>query len=153
MMLKKVIALSSSLSSDWATPPDLYKILDYEFRFNDDPCPLGGSGGLSREWGNSTFCNPPYGRQTAAWLKKAYFEAKKGKIVVCLVPSRTDTKWWKDWVMNANEIRFLEGRLHTPGAKWNWPFPSAIVIFEPTTVKIKVLTMKLVRPLDNGIHG
>lgn len=54
-----------------------------------------------------------------------------GCFVVCLVPSRTDTKWWHTNVEGIAKVRFIKGRLKFGGAKWNAPFPSAIVIFEP----------------------
>lgn len=59
----------------------------------------------------------------------AYEEWKKGKTVVMLIPSSTDTKWWHDYCMKANEIRFIKGRLKFGGAEYNAPFPGAIVIF------------------------
>jgi len=121
--------LFSSLTNHWGTPESVYRELDREFHFNDDPCPLYGSGGLDREWGTRTYVNPPYGRQVGHWIKKAYDESLKGKIIVCLVASRTDTKWWHDYIMRAKEIRFIKGRLRFQGAVHHAPFPSAIVVF------------------------
>ena len=122
--------LFTSASQHWATPKELYDELDKEFHFNDDPCPLNGQGGLSRMWGSSTFCNPPYGKEITVWLFEACAQSRfRGITVVCLVPSRTDTRWWHDYCMKASEIRFLRGRLKFGGAKNSAPFPSAIVIF------------------------
>ena len=105
-------------------------MLDHEFSFNFDPCPhLPDFDGLNIEWGTSNFVNPPYGREIGKWLKKGYEEWQKGKSVVFLIPSRTDTRWWHDYVMKANEIRFIKGRLKFDEAKWNAPFPSAVVVF------------------------
>ena len=76
--------------------------------------------------------NPPYGREIGKWMKKAYQESKKGIIVVCLIPSRTDTKWWHEYAMKG-EIRFIKGRLYFTdqhGKTGTAPFPSAIVIFK-----------------------
>ena len=127
-MLNK--GLFSSASVHWATPIETYNALDAEFHFNDDPCPLYSIGdGLNREWGSRTFINPSYGREIGKWLKKAYEESLNGATVVCLIPSRTDTRWWHDYVMKASEIRFLKGRLKFGDAKQGAPFPSAIVIF------------------------
>lgn len=53
------------------------------------------------------------------------------EIVVALIPSRTDTRWWHDYVMLADEIRFIRGRLHFDGHSQGAPFPSAIVIWRP----------------------
>ena len=121
--------LFSSLTPHWATPRALYEQLDAEFGFDDDPCPLHGSGGLEREWGQRVFLNPPYGREIIPWIRKAYEHGQTGALVVCLIPSRTDTKWWHDYVMKAREIRFIRGRLHFNDHPQAAPFPSAIVIF------------------------
>lgn len=118
----------SSLTDDWKTPESVYEKLNDEFHFNDDPCPIGGVEGLDREWGTSVFVNPPYSA-LGMWCKKAYKEHLKGKTVVMLIPSRTDTRAWHDYVMKADEIRFIRGRLKFGGAKWNAPFPSAVIIF------------------------
>lgn len=128
-MKRNYRGLFSSTSSHWVTPKDLYEALDREFSFNDDPCPLGGEGGLDRPWGTRVYCNPPYGREITKWLERAYQESVRGKIVVCLIPSRTDTRWWHDYVMKAKEIRFIKGRLKFGEAKNSAPFPSAVVIF------------------------
>lgn len=120
----------SSVSQHYKTPDSLYQTLDAEFHFTDDPCPLHGSGGLNRPWGESTYVNPPYGRETAKWIEKAYNESQLGKTIVCLIASRTDTKWWHDYVMRATEIRFLRGRLRFSGSEWNAPFPFVIVVFQ-----------------------
>jgi hypothetical protein len=123
--------LFTSTSEHWATPKDLYADLNREFNFNDDPCPLNSlTDGLSREWGTSTYCNPPYGKEIGIWIRKAYQESLTGKTIVCLIPSRTDTEWWHEWVMKATEIRFCRGRLRFNESKSNAPFPSAIAIFK-----------------------
>jgi len=85
--------------------------------------------GLSKDWsGDICWMNPPYGRGIGKWMEKAYKESLKGATVVCLVPSRTDTKWWHDYAMKGS-ITFIKGRLKFGGAKFNAPFPSAVVIF------------------------
>ena len=123
--------LFTSASQHWATPIDLYNALDKEFNFNDDPCPLKSKvDGLHREWGTRTFLNPPYGYEIGKWLATAWLESMKGKTIVCLIPSRTDTRWWHDYVMKAREIRFLRGRLRFGDAVNSAPFPSAVVIFD-----------------------
>lgn len=121
----------SSQRLDWQTPSAVYQKLDKEFEFNFDPCPPGHIyDGLDIEWGESNFVNPPYGREIGKWLKKGYEESQKGKLVVFLIPSRTDTRWWHDYVMQAKEIRFIQGRLKFKGATNNAPFPSCIAIFK-----------------------
>ena len=122
--------LFTSASCHYSTPGDLYDVLNSEFRFDDDPCPLNPiTDGLSREWGNRTYMNPPYGKEIGLWLKKAYEESQKGKLVVCLIPSRTDTRWWHDYVMKSDQIRFLKGRLKFGGLNNSAPFPSCVVVF------------------------
>jgi len=118
----------SSITDHWSTPSSIYDLLDKEFEFNDDPCPLHGKNGLDREWGSSVFVNPPYS-DLKTWLKKGFYESQKGKTIVFLIPSRTDTKAWHDYVMKAKEIRFIKGRLKFGNSKNSAPFPSAIVIF------------------------
>lgn len=122
----------SSLTDHWSTPKDIYYKLDAEFHFDDDPCPLQGGGGLDRPWGSRTYVNPPYS-QLKAWCKKAYEESLLGKTVVMLIPSRTDTAAWHDYVMKAAEIRFIRGRLKFGNSKNSAPFPSAIIVFNPST--------------------
>ena len=67
------------------------------------------------------------------WMKKAYEESQKGATVVCLVPARTDTSYWHEYAMQADEIRFVKGRLKFGDGKGSAPFPSAVVIFRPMT--------------------
>ena len=75
--------------------------------------------------------NPPYGREIAAWMHKAKEAADNGATVVCLVPSRTDTKWWHDTAMTVypSGIRFIKGRLKFGDGTKPAPFPSAVVVF------------------------
>lgn len=124
-------SLFSSASGKWKTPPELYAELDKEFHFNFDPCPSNPTfDGLNVEWGKSNYVNPPYGREISRWIAKGFAEAAKGKTVVFLVPSRTDTKWWHEFIMKAQEIRFIKGRLKFSGHANSAPFPSAIVVFK-----------------------
>jgi hypothetical protein len=121
----------SSLRLDWQTPKATYNELDSEFHFDFDPCPHNPEfDGLSIDWGQSNFCNPPYGREIGKWLAKGYEEWQEGKTVVFLIPSRTDTRWWHDYCMKATEIRFIKGRLKFDEHENSAPFPSAIVIFK-----------------------
>jgi hypothetical protein len=144
----------SSQRLDWKTPKAVYQVLDAEFNFDFDPSPAdnnfdyrrnGGQellplidedklpgpvvDGLAIEWGGANFVNPPYGGELPKWIAKGYEEWQKGKTVVFLVPSRTDTRWWHDFCMKANEIRFIRGRLKFDDQPNSAPFPSALVIF------------------------
>lgn len=129
-----------SMSVDWATPKAVYDALDAEFHFDYDPCSLYvpnalAVDGLTSDWGAATFCNPPYGTEIGVWLRKAYEQWQAGKTVVLLIPSRTDTRWWHDYVMQATEIRFIKGRLKFGDAVNSAPFPSAVVVFRAASSK------------------
>lgn len=122
----------STASDEWSTPKETFDALNTEFAFTDDPCPIGGTDGLQREWGASVFVNPPYSN-IRGFMDKALAEIKAGRsqTVVFLVPSRTDTKWWHECVMPyASEIRFIKGRLKFGNSKNSAPFPSCIIIFK-----------------------
>ena len=128
--MNKFKGMMTSLSPHWATPKWLYEDLDKEFGFDFDPCPLNSTkDNLNSNWGYVNYINPPYGRTIGLWIKKAYCESLQRKTCVMLLPSRTDTKWWHDYVMKANEIRFIKGRLKFGESKNSAPFPSCIVIF------------------------
>ena len=75
--------------------------------------------------------NPPYGKTITSWVAKACNEAKKGATVVCLLPARTDTRWWHRYCMNASKIYFIKGRLKFGSSQNAAPFPSAVVVFNP----------------------
>lgn len=125
----------SKKSDDWSTPVDFYNKLNTEFNFDFDPCPLKSSeDGLQKDWIGNIFINPPYSN-IKAFLEKGLEELKKGnaKILVYLVPARTDTRWFHDYVYNKAEIRFVKGRLKFGESKNSAPFPSMVVIFRNTS--------------------
>ncbi|MHB1909743.1 MAG: DNA N-6-adenine-methyltransferase [Nitrososphaerales archaeon] len=107
----------TSTKIGWNTPKELYKQLDQEFHFDYDPCPdshgeLHKFDGLGDWEGKSIFVNPPYGKTLGSWVERGVIEYRKGKTVVMLLPSRTDTIWFHNYVLpNAKEIRFIRGRL------------------------------------------
>jgi phage N-6-adenine-methyltransferase len=130
-------AMFSSKSDDWETPQDFFDALNREFCFTLDVCAdernhkveryyAIADDALTREWRGVCWMNPPYGREIGKWVKKAY---ESQCTVVCLLPSRTDTAWWHDYVMKSSEIRYIRGRLKFGGSKNSAPFPSAVVIF------------------------
>ena len=119
---------------DWRTPVGVYDGLHAEFDFDFDPAPTEPDfDGLKVSWGKRNFVNPPYGRDVGLWVKKAWEESRKGKLVVMLLASRTDTAWWHDYCMEG-EIRFIRGRLKFDGQTNSAPFPSAVVIFRPPSM-------------------
>jgi len=86
--------------------------------------------GLARPWSGNVFMNPPYGTTIGLWMAKAWGESQRGALVVCLVPARTDTRWWHEYAVRG-EIRFIRGRLRFGAGKYSAPFPSAVVVFRP----------------------
>lgn len=132
-------ALYSSRTEDWGTPQDLFDALNDEFYFTLDPCSTHENAkckkhytkeedGLAQDWDDErVFCNPPYGSAIGKWVKKC--ATSNAKVVVMLIPARTDTAWFHEWIYTRAEIRFIRGRLKFAGAKHNAPFPSMICIF------------------------
>lgn len=135
-------SLFTSDKDDWETPKDFFDTLNIEFNFDLDPCCTAATAkcksfftkeddGLTKNWFGNVYMNPPYGRQIVNWVRKAKTESEKGCTVVCLVPARTDTKWWHEYCMFASEIRLLNRRLTFVGANNKSTFPAAIIIFRP----------------------
>jgi len=166
----KDTALFSKASDEWSTPQWLFDMLDREFHFDCDAAAtkenakvaacfedLDSVPTLEFDWymkgaWERFWLNPPYSK-IGEFMKKAYEESLKGAVVVCLIPSRTDTRYFHDYVMKAQEIRFVKGRLKfygrikvpgqpkdTPKDQIKYmmgeapaPFPSVIVIFKTMT--------------------
>ena len=136
-------AMFSSKTDMWATPQTFFDALNEEFHFTLDVCATYENAkcvayytkfddGLSQPWRGVCWCNPPYGREIGKWAKKAYESAKEGATVVMLLPARTDTAWFHDYIYHkATEIRFVRGRLKFGGAKNSAPFPSMVVVYKP----------------------
>jgi len=137
----------SSKTVLWETPHDLFARLNALHVFTLDVCATAENAkcdryftpemdGLAQDWKDHVcWMNPPYGREIGKWVKKAHdstlmdWQHTVTKIV-CLLPARTDTRWWHDYVIPYGSIEFLRGRLKFGGHKNSAPFPSAIVIFE-----------------------
>ncbi len=148
----------SKASDEWSTPREFWRELHAEFSFDHDAaassenCKMASYFGLDHPWpecrdalsadwskfGETFWLNPPYSK---CWefITKAAHEASKGCTVVCLVPSRTDTRWWHEnvwdrvtyWARPGVEIRFIKGRLKFGGADQGAPFPSVVIVFRP----------------------
>lgn len=127
----------------WATPQAFFDELNAEFHFDLDPCALPDNAkcerfftpeddGLKQDWGGrKVFCNPPYGSAIKHWVKKCYDESlKPDTLVVMLIPARTDTSYFHDYIYHKAELRFVRGRLHFNEAKQGAPFPSMVVVFK-----------------------
>ena len=132
---------------EWATPQGLFDELDKEFGFTLDVCALPENAkcdryftpeidGLSQDWTGTCWMNPPYGKVISHWIRKAYesCQTQEADCVVCLLPVRTDTRWFHELIYPAQkcgqaEIRFIKGRLKFGGAKSAAPFPNMLVIY------------------------
>jgi len=139
-MIDKNVMFSSETDL-WSTPQHIFDKYDEIYNFTTDVCANSDNAkcfhyfsphdnGLIQSWDGVCWCNPPYGRGIGAWIKKAYESSLNGTTVVMLIPSRTDTQWWHNYVMKG-EIEFIKGRLKFGDAKNSAPFPSAIVVFRP----------------------
>lgn len=128
----------SSRTDLWETPQDFFDALDAEFGFDLDVCATPKNAkckryytpeqdGLSRPWTGVVWCNPPYGRQLHRWVEKA---ANSVATVVMLLPARTDTMWFHDYIYGKAEVRFVRGRLRFGRSKNGAPFPSMVCIFK-----------------------
>lgn len=143
----------SSKTDQWATPQDFFDKLNEEFDFTLDVCALPENAkckqfftpeidGLSQPWNGRVWCNPPYGREIGQWVRRAFLAIASGgaEVVVMLLPARTDTRWFHEYIYGKAEIRFLKGRLKFGGSKNAAPFPSMVVIFRRKAVICDVST-------------
>ena len=140
-------AAMTSNRDDWETPQALFDALDAVYHFDLDPASTDANAkcerhytveqdGLKQPWGGfSVFLNPPYGRGMAAWMKKACESAREpNTCVVALIPARTDTAWFHDYVYHIADVTFLRGRVkyelggEPVGA--SAPFPSMICVWD-----------------------
>lgn len=133
--------MKSSATDEWYTPQTFFQKYDDIYHFDLDVCSTHDNAkcdhhftkeddGLEQSWGGHVcWMNPPYGREIGKWVKKA---ATSGTTVVCLLPARTDTAWWHEWVIPHGKVEFIRGRLKFGGCKNSAPFPSAVVTFGQT---------------------
>lgn len=144
-MLNK--GLFSSDKDDWETPQKLFEKLNDRYHFVIDLAATSKNAkcknyytveddALSKDWSKVNgpkWLNPPYGRQLGLWVKKAYTSSIKCKDpIVLLIPARTDTSYWHEYIFYKAHIDFLRGRLkfeHNGSAGDSAPFPSAIVTY------------------------
>lgn len=153
--------LFSSERQDWATPWNLFNVLNEEFNFALDAAASAENAKCSPYltedddaftvcWSDligtrAVWLNPPYGREIGDWIEKAYIESKKGCTVVCLVFCRSDTKWWHQWAMKAAEVRLIPGRVTFEGAQASAPAPSCVLVFDESRRKPEFTTQALPR--------
>ena len=132
----------TSAADDWATPQKIYNELDDEFNFTLDVCASDWNAkhpnyftkeddALIQDWSSQrAFMNPPYGSQISKFVEKA--STSGAELVVAILPARTDTRWFWDFVLEKAEIRFIKGRLkfeRPDGPQGTAPFPSIIAIW------------------------
>jgi site-specific DNA-methyltransferase (adenine-specific) len=135
--------LYSSATDEWPTPRDFFARLDRRYRFTLDPCATPDNAvcplyftreqdGLKQDWGtHRVFCNAPYGRQLGAWVRKCFEASQAGALVVALLPARTDTRWFHDWIHGRARVEFIRGRLRFGTAGASAPFPSMLAVYSP----------------------
>jgi len=133
----------SKKSDEWATPRDLFEKLNAKFDFTLDPCATELNAvcpkyytreqdGLTQSWeGERVFCNPPYS-DLKRWIKKCHEETQNGCLVVMLIPARTDTIAFHEYIYGRYEIEFLKGRLKFGDSVNSAPFPSMLVLMVKT---------------------
>ena len=134
--------LYSSASEEWATPNNFFYDLLGFFRFDLDSCATTDNRKVYKfyskeqdalsipEWDSKTcvWCNPPYGRKIGEWVKKCDEQHRVyNRSVVMLIPARTDTKWFHEYIYGKYPILFIRGRLHFNNSKHAAPFPSMLV--------------------------
>lgn len=135
----------SSKKMDWETPQVLFEQLNRKFKFDLDACASDENhkidnyftekdDALVQKWGGNVFVNPPYGRSIGDFIKKAYEEHLRdpNRFIVMLVPSRTDTRYWQDYVIDKSTIKYIRGRLkfEVDGVATDAaPFPSALLVY------------------------
>lgn len=126
-------AIFTSNSDEWKTPLELYTRLNERFKFTLDPCSTKENHLCDKYYtkeGETVFVNPPYSK-IKQWVEKCYKEYEtNGTTVVMLIPSRTDTRYFHNYIYHKAEIEFIKGRLHFSNSKNSAPFPSMIVIYE-----------------------
>lgn len=134
----------SNKSDEWETPQTLFDRLNSIHHFNLDVAASEQNAkcyvyftkednALKCRWLTKAvkticWCNPPYS-ELKLWIKKAYEESLKGSKIVMLIPARTDTKAWHDYIFPYAKVEFLKGRLKFSNSSNSAPFPSAVVIF------------------------
>jgi phage N-6-adenine-methyltransferase len=148
--MKNQSTLFSSKTPNWGTPKSLLKTLKERYKISLDPCARNATeavcerfyspsdDGLIQSWDTEDWCfvNPPYSRDIGKWMRKCVEESEKGNKIIALVPARTDTKWFHNYVFNkASEIYLIKGRLKfidldNTQKTYGAPFPSMIVIYD-----------------------
>lgn len=136
----KDLAFRSELQN-WRTPDWLFETLNAYFKFDCDVCAndsnylcenyyTSENSCFDNPWGKINFMNPPYSRGMNKFIERAYLQWKDhNRMTVALLPSRTDTKWFHDYIYGKAHIFFMRGRLRFNDQPNPAPFPSMIVFW------------------------
>lgn len=143
------------MTDNWGTPQKLFDILNDEFHFDLDVCASVENAkcsrfftrevdGLAQEWTGTFWMNPPYGREIINWMKKAHEAAEEvGATGVCLIPVRSSSPWWHQYVHKAAELRFVERKVSFTGEIKGVPFwGSAVVVFRKGDHSVRVSSQR-----------
>jgi transcriptional regulator with XRE-family HTH domain len=145
-----VNAGNSTGNNEWETPIGLANVLSEAVGgFDLDPCAAttdrrkarvkarvlltADDDGLTARWRGKVFVNPPYGRGISDWIRKCYHEAQRGCTVVGLIPARSDSNYWHQYVAGQSDVFMLRGRLKFGDGQNSAPFPSCLVIWGADT--------------------
>lgn len=139
--VSELAPLLSSDRTDWETPTVVLDLVRRVAPIALDPCttdknPTGAKryytpagNGLQQHWvalDGLIYVNPPYGREIGKWTLACAGAGANGNELIALLPSRTDTKWWRLSVERADSLCFWSGRLTFAGAPDPAPFPSVL---------------------------
>jgi phage N-6-adenine-methyltransferase len=139
--------IMSSNTDMWETPQWIFDTFNVHYLFTLDVCAVQDNAkcknyftleqdGLKQKWEEMCWMNPPYGREIIKWVRKAYESSLDGTVVVALLPARTDTAWFWDYVYEKAMIGFIRGRLRFGDGKGAAPFPSMIAVWDyPVTTE------------------
>lgn len=143
--------------TNWSTPQWLFDLLHARFKFTLDVCAEKNNAkcrryfspkanGLEQNWSpHRCWMNPPFGEGIAHWVLKAKNEAYAGALVVCLLPVRSDTFWWHNYLLqSAHNIYFVRGRLKFDDGPGKCPFPVAVVVFRKGSIKGRLISSEMI---------
>ena len=153
----------SSETDQWSTPQEYFDDISKEFTFTTDVCASAenakvlhyftrADNGLIQDWNGVCWMNPPYGRVIGKWVKKAYESSMGGATVVGLLPARTDTKWFHEYIYGKSEIRFIKGRLRFGGCKNPAPFLSMLVIWKKEAQQVIQPDAEIIKGVIKGMR-
>ena len=139
-------------SIEYSTPLKIVNPLIDEFGITKDVCASINNyklsdywtkedNALAQFWIGNCWMNPPFSKDLNKWVKKACNDAIQfGGTKVCLIPVRSNTKWWAE-VSVQSEIRFINGEVNFNDAERGLWLPMCIMIFGD---KAKVGTFSII---------